>query len=297
MPRVKKEEIVSIEKQKDFIRWMIKERDRRNWTQEKMAEQLGFSTSYYNALENGKKRITLSMMMKAADVLEGHEFVKPLLAQDYPKGFYYMFSEPQRLFPRDHPTAWEESFSTALQEQTMEIFQHYLQRNYYVAPVTVNLEWFGLSTDQLAVLQPINDLFRLEEGQLVYVLLREAAEDLKADLSFMFVEEKPFLSLITPEAKLAKDLALSRERRNEVFESTHQMELVRIPVDPYFYERYVAFSVTAIFDQLVKPLTAYMHPAQRQLSTRLKNVLVEQTLIWNNLQLKSSAISHEVTVF
>ena len=56
------------EKDRRFI--ISKERDKRNWTQEQLAEKLGVSREHVNRIENGKKNLCFKMLMKILEVLE-----------------------------------------------------------------------------------------------------------------------------------------------------------------------------------------------------------------------------------
>ena len=212
MPRIALPEQVNERQLRHFIRWLAEKREEKGWTQAEMAEYLGFSAAYYNALENGKKNLSAKNLVKLAEKCDGLPFATYLLGEHTVMRYKSLrrssSKQADQLFRQDKFLLQKaEEQAEWMNEMAALSFVLGSNRSVYGVHVTSNLAWFGyIGGRHMALIQPIISTEDLRDRQLMYVMDRhEEAKSL-----FMFVDNSNPLQpqLITPEAVVVKDLKL-----------------------------------------------------------------------------------------
>jgi transcriptional regulator with XRE-family HTH domain len=212
VPRISLPEQVNERQLLRFTRWLAEKREEKGWTQAEMAEFLGFSVAYYNALENGKKNLSAKNLVKLAEKCDGLPFATYLLGEHtvirYKSLRRSSSKQADQAFRQDKFLLQkEEEQAEWMNEMTALSSVLGSNRSVYGVHVTSNLAWFGyIGGRHMALIQPIISTEDLRDRQLMYVMDRHQEEKNR----FMFIDlSNPLQSqLITPEAVVVRDLKL-----------------------------------------------------------------------------------------
>lgn len=285
MPKIALSEQVNPRQLQHFIRWLAEQREDRQWTQAEMAEFLGFSGAYYNALENGKKNVSVKAAVKLAEKLNGIPFITYLLGEYNVMRYKTLKRSSSKLAEQ---LFRQDQFLLQQQEKELELtndmallsFMLGSNRSVYGVHVTENLAWFGyISGYQMALVQPIistEDLLR--ELQLMYIMDRyEGGKGL-----FMFLDNSNPLQpqLITPEAVVVKQLNLPLQAEElKKWDITIEKVNRVVPLDN---SEIVIAKVFGVVDLLIAKPRVYQYPFQHVLQS--ENLMMVMNAAWTARQ-------------
>ncbi|MCF8568388.1 helix-turn-helix transcriptional regulator [Alicyclobacillus tolerans] len=276
MPRVKPEDRVTPEQIEEFIDWLVAQRKELGWTQEKMSNHLGFSTPYYNSLENGRKIPVAKTVYHIASVLNCPEVAYKILGEETASRIADELDEKEHVDEKDEEDQNIEEFRY-IDEASKEIDNLLEQiKNHSFLSVKVHpiLEWFGYSRNQIALLKPLREPVGLEHGKLVYVINKESKKR-----AFMFILTKPYLTLVFPEMMI-----LERFRRIKMGDMDNwgfdpSVGMIQLPFS--LSSNYAIFDVLAIMDDLSMAPIPFMCPQQRWTSkVEVQKNIIDQLHLW-----------------
>ncbi|ACV60037.1 helix-turn-helix domain-containing protein [Alicyclobacillus acidocaldarius] len=212
MPRLSKDALVPPEKRDTFIAWLINKRDELGFTQKDMADFLGLSLSYYNAIENRKRNLSAKLVIQLASKLpQGPRFAVQLLGPEVVGKYMNLIQLPPE---KEEEYEAEDALLDAIQQREksatdyLGLLRSVLHHSNAVMAVSVqpNLCWFGLTPEDVAIITPVTDLKALIPGQLVYVVDRTAQAG-----EFAFVRALHGKELTSVESTLMMMLDLPRD--------------------------------------------------------------------------------------
>ncbi|WP_062310456.1 helix-turn-helix transcriptional regulator [Alicyclobacillus sendaiensis] len=212
MPRLSADALVPEDKFQQFVNWLMEKRTEMEMTQKEMADFLGLSLSYYNAIENRKRNLSAKLAIQIASKLpQGPRFVVQLLGPEIVGKYMNLIQLPPE---KEEEYQAEDALLDAIQQREksaadyLGLLRSVLHPSNAVLAVSVkpNLRWFGLTPEDVAIITPATDLKALIPGQLVYVVDRttQAGE-------FAFVRAPHGKELTSVESTLMMLLDLPRD--------------------------------------------------------------------------------------
>ncbi|RIV17887.1 XRE family transcriptional regulator [Alicyclobacillaceae bacterium I2511] len=276
MPRIIPRERITEKQMSEFILWLLIEREKRGWNQTEMAEFLGFSAAYYNALENKKKQLSAKSIIKLADKLQGLSFVTDLLGEPVVRKYVHLGgsrNNPAEQLLNQDKFLLKKAEENAELSHEIDLLAYKLgsDRSVYGVSVTRNLAWFGFFEGRhFALIQPIQSIEELHPHQLVYIINRQNEKN----HLFMFVDDSNPLEpqLITPEAMVVKDLNIPLQKE-ELSKWNLDLEDItrKFPVNNLYI---TIGKVFCMIDLLEEKPKAYQYPLQYVLDPENQKIVM-----------------------
>lgn len=211
MPRVKRDDRISEEKVALFLQRLVKIRTARGWSQTEMASFLETSTSYYNAIENGKKTLIAKTMVHIAKRLDDLPYVEELLGSKMIRRLVDEGSVAIRDLSR------EEVLLKTVENPELHHYVEGISRKIenthtiFTVKLPWSMAWFGYYPEySVATLKILTSMEQVKEDQLLYFVHRNMSKK-----GFVFVHHPQGQAprLISPERKVIEYFRLPLEEK------------------------------------------------------------------------------------
>lgn len=213
MPIIKRKDQISPEKIEEFAKWLFHIRNAQGLNQTEMAEKLGFSVSYYNALEHARRNLSAKSMVQLARALKGENFILQLLGIETVDRYINersFIEEETKLHMEQDQLLLLVQKDSGLENSFRKLQASLYESNdVYAVPGSHSLGWFGYTLENhFAIISPVTNPFELTDKQLVYYVHRTSGEK-----RFMFTDFRDPNSpkIITPEWFVIEVLHIPRD--------------------------------------------------------------------------------------